>query len=172
MRTLTTLLAAVLLVACASDDSTDQIKEVAVNVVTLQSGTMTELRERRNQGPFRRYAEPPDVMLEIVEDAVRRARGKGGRKVEGVWVSKRRLEVIAKERDPEDAHREKYGLPFRSAVLVFVHPILGEPEASSVEIHATQRGPFHKGQVAWQRNLPRWIDDVMRERRGEILPLR
>ena len=164
-------LALLLLAACASDDTTDQIKEIAENVVTLQSGTMSELRERRGQGPFRRYEQPPEVMLEVVEEAVRRARGLGDRAVEGVYVSKRRGEVIAKEREPEKAAATKYSLPFRSAVLVVVHPIVGEPEASRVEMHAMERGPFHKGRVAWQRDLPGWIDDVLRQRRGEILPL-
>lgn len=161
-----------LLVACAGDDTTDQIKEVAENVVTLQSGTMTELRELRGQGPFRRYEQPPDVMLEVIEEAIGHARGLGGREVAGVWVSKRRGEVVAKEREPDEADSEKYSLPFRSAVLVIVHPVLGEPNVSQVEMHATHRGPFHKGRVAWQRDLPRWIDDVLRQRRGEILPLR
>ena len=162
----------VVLVACASDDTTDLIQEVGENVVTLQSGTMTELRELRGQGPFRRYEQPPEVMLEVVEEAIGHARGLGGREVGGVWVSRRRGEVVAKEREPDKADSETYGLPFRSAVLVVVHPVQGEPNVSRVEIHSTQRGPFHKGRVAWQRDLPRWIDDVLRQRRGEILPLR
>ena len=171
MRPFVVGLAVLLLAACASDDSTEQIKEVATNVVTLQSGTMSELRERRGQGPFRRYEESPETMLEVVEEAMGSARGLGGHEVAGVFVSRRRLEVIAKEREPAKAHIKKYGMPFRSAVLVIVHPVEGEPEASRLEIHATQRGPFHKGRVAWQRDLPGWIDDVLRRRRGEILPL-
>ena len=166
------LLLAVAVAGCASDDTTDLVKEVATNVVTLQTGTMTDLRERRGGGPFTRYEHAPDVMLEVVEEAARRARGMGGRPVEGVWVSKRRGEVVAKEREPHEASKGSYSLPFRSAVLVVVHPVQGEPDASRLEIHAMNRGPFHKGQVAWERDLPRWIDDVLRERRGEILPLR
>lgn len=172
MRRLGVCLLGLLLAACASDDTTDEIKEVAENVVTLQSGTITELRELRGQGPFRRYEQPPDVMLEVVEEAIGHARGMGGHPVAGVYVSKRRGEVIAKEREPDKAHLEKYGLPFRSAVFVVVHPVQGEPNVSKVEMHSTHRGPFHKGHVAWQRDLPVWIADVLRQRRGEILPLR
>jgi hypothetical protein len=49
-------------------------------------------------------------------------------------------------------------------MLAVVHPVRGRPGASRVEIHAIQRGPFHQGQVAWARDMPTWIDEVLADR--------
>jgi hypothetical protein len=49
-------------------------------------------------------------------------------------------------------------------MIAFVHPVSGNPDASRVEIHATQRGPSHRGVVRWLCDIPRWIDEVMAKR--------
>jgi hypothetical protein len=49
-------------------------------------------------------------------------------------------------------------------MLAVVHPVPGDPHASQVEIHAIQRGPFHRGRVAWELDMPGWIDEVLAER--------
>ena len=55
-----------LLAACVSDD----VKETAETVLTLQSGTVSELRDRRGNGPFTTYDLAPDAMLGVVEALV------------------------------------------------------------------------------------------------------
>ena len=150
--------------ACATGPMGNQVTEVAENVLTLQRGTMSELRTRRGQGPFVTYEVAPEEMLEVLEQAARMARGAGGRPVSAVFVSKLRREVVAKERTAEQAHDDSYGPPFRSAMLAVVHPVRGRPGASKVEIHAIQRGPFHQGQVDWERSMPGWIEEVLADR--------
>ncbi len=151
---------------------------MAVNVLTLRQGTVSDLRDLRGTGPFRRYDVSPDHLLHVVETAAHEARGAGGHRVEGVWASERRLEVIAKERAPEDQARTSYDLPWRSAMVATIHRVPGEPGASLLEVHAKDRGPFDQGVVRWERDLPRWIDEVLdRGRRGDdgengVRPLR
>jgi hypothetical protein len=154
------LAAAAALCACVSDT----VRETAVNVVTLQQGNVSELRRMRGRGPFLHYAVAPDTMLEVVEAAARRARGKGGLPVSAVFASTRSMEVIAKERRPADADDDGYGEPWLSAMVATVHPVEGEPGASRVEIHAVHRGPFHRGVVAWEASMPGWIAEELAAR--------
>lgn len=147
------LLGALLLAGGCSKD----VRESAETVLTLQSGTMSDLRARRGDGPFHAYLVPPAEMLGIVE-AVLRTR------VTAVFAEPRRMEVVAKERDAAHATEDWYGPAWRSAVIVFVHPVPGDASASKLEIHATNRGPFHKGVIAWERELPGLLADAVAHR--------
>ncbi|MGW8320291.1 MAG: hypothetical protein ACWGSD_01930, partial [Thermodesulfobacteriota bacterium] len=49
-----------------------------------------------------------------------------------------------------------------SAMVAMVHPVPGEPQASRLEIHAMNKGPFHRGVIDWERSMPRWIEEVLR----------
>lgn len=172
-RALSAAAGLVLLTACSG--ISDTAKETIVNVVTLQRGTISELRTRRGTGPFRTYARSPEVMLEVVHRAARKARGPDGRPVQAVFMSEERREIIAKERGLEDAADDGYAKPFRSAMIAFVHPVPGQPTHARVEVHAMERGPFHSGDVEWERDMPRWIEQALREpadRPGRITPLR
>jgi hypothetical protein len=160
-------LAALLAAGCVSDE----VREIAKNVVTLQRGSVSELARRRGRGPFREYDLPPEAMLEVVEDALGRARGLGGLPLAAIFPNPVRREVVAKERTPDRAHDDAYAPAFRSAVLVGVDPLPGRPGRSRVEIHATHRGPFHRGAVAWERDLPRWIDETLAERGPRLAPI-
>ena len=71
--------------ACSGID--DTVKDSAETVLTLRSGTMSDLRKRVGQGPFRTYEIPPAEMLEILEEAVGEARGRGDRPIRAVFVS-------------------------------------------------------------------------------------
>lgn len=146
------LLGALLVVACSKD-----VQETATNVLTFQSGAMSELREKRGEGPFHAYPVPPDEMLGLVEAVMKT-------KVTAVFAAPRRLEVVAKERDAAHATEDWYGPNWRSAVIVFVHPVPGDPSASKLEIHAMDRGPFHKGRIAWERELPPLLRDAATHR--------
>ncbi len=162
------LLSAFLLVGCVSDE----VMESAETVLTLQSGTMSELREKRGTGPFRTYDLPPATMLGVVEEAARRAVDEAGEPVRAVFVSERKGEVVAKERGGEHAEDDGYEAPFRTAMLAVVHRVRGRSDASRVEIHMIQRGPFHRGVVNWTRDMPTWIDQVLAERKAqEAAPL-
>jgi len=140
----------------------DDVRESAQTVLSLRFGTMSDLRERRGTGPRRRYDLPPHRLLGVVERAAYRARGKGGVPVQAVFVSEARREVVAKERDGEDAADKGYGAPFLSALLAVVHEVPGDPTRSDLEVHEIRSGPFHQGVVRWERDLPRWIDEVLR----------
>lgn len=147
--------------ACSGISETTQ--ETIVNVLTLQRGTISELRTRRGTGPFRTYAVPPDRLLAAAHRAAGMARGEDGKPLPAIWLSEDRREVIAKERRGEDAQDDGYSKPFRSAMIAFVHPVPGAPGQSRVEVHAMHRGPFHRGTVDWERDMPRWIDAALRE---------
>ena len=152
----------VVLAGCSGlDDNTRQAVE---NVATFQRGTITDLKAKRGAGPFEVYDVPPDEMLLILRDAAAKARGLGDMPVRAIFVSELRSEVIAKEREPEQALDDAYDGPFRSAMVATVHKVIGDPDQSKVEIHATHRGPFHRGAVEWARDMPRWIDEVIAER--------
>ena len=151
--------ALLLLAGCVSKE----VGEVAENVLTLQGGTISELRDRRGTGPFTTYEVAPAKMLAVIERACRKARGLGGRPVIAVFVSERYREVIAKERTAEASKDDSYAAPFRSAVVASVDPLPGRPDACRVEIHAMNRGPFHRGAVAWERDLPGWIREALAE---------
>ena len=144
----------------------DRVKDTAETVLTLRSGTMSDLRLRVGDGPFTTYDVPPEEMLTVVEEAARSARGRGGRPVAGIFVSELRGEVVAKERPPDKAHEDGYADPFLSAMVATVRPVTNRPDVSSVEIHAIRSGPFHRGVVAWERDMPRWIGAVLRARRA------
>jgi hypothetical protein len=84
--------------------------------------------------------------------------------VVAVFAEPRRMEVCAKERDANHATDDGYAEAWRSAAIVFVHPVPGDPSSSKLEIHATNRGPFHKGRIAWERELPACLDDAVAHR--------
>lgn len=157
--------------ACVSKE----VQASAETVLSLRSGTMSDLRQRRGQGPFTRYDVPPGRMLEILEAAVRRARGSGGQPVRAIFVSPARGEVVAKERSGKDARRSTYSEPFDSAMLAIVHADRADAQSCRVELHAIQSGPFHRGSVQWVRDMPGWIDEELRAKArpggGGILPI-
>ncbi len=156
------LVSSCLIAGCAGLD--EDVQDAATNVLTLQSGTISELKAKRGSGPFTTYAVPPDEMLTVLRDAASKARGLGDRPVRAIFVSERRSEVIAKEREPDESTDEYYDGVFRTAMVATVHKVIGDPSSSRVEIHATQRGPFHRGAVQWTRDMPKWIDEVIAER--------
>lgn len=158
----------VLLAGCANE----RVGEAAETVLTLQSGTINELRNRRGSGPYVTYPFAPDEMLGILENAARRAHNAAGEPVQAVFVYEGAREVVAKERAGVEGRSTGYPAAFRTAMYAAVLPVRGDPGSSRVEIHAMQRGPFHKGVVQWQRDMPRWIDEVIAERSAPIAPLK
>ena len=168
---MTRVVLASLLLLGLSGCVSDQVKETAETVLTLQGGTISELRERRGSGPFTTYDVAPDVMLSVLERAAGRARDAAGEPVKAVFVSTARREVVAKERARENAQDEGYSAPFRTAMLAVVHPVRDRPEQSRVEIHTIQRGPFHRGVVNWQRDMPGWIAAEISAEAAPLTPL-
>ena len=166
-RVLVLLLPLFVLPACSGGASSqldsETIKEVAGEVLTFQSGTVNELRRRRGKGPFTHYDLPPDELLTVVYRAAKKARGVDGQPIRGVWKRKISMEVVAKERTAEFVESEKYDDPWRTAMLAMVHPVPGKPNESRLEIHATSKGPFHKGRIAWTHTMPCWIREVLAE---------
>lgn len=158
----------VLASGCTGGTSTENLEEIAVNVVTLQSGTTTDLRERRNQGPFVTYEVSPEGMLLVLETAMKQAGGEASWPYVEVYVSKRYGEVLAKEFGEPG---KGYGDPFRSAALAIVHPVVDRPHQSRVETHTIERGPFHRGSVAWRQRLPAWIAAALAQRE-DVKPIR
>jgi hypothetical protein len=156
---------AVLLAACgstsedssSSNDKSKQVKEIATNVLTLQSGTVSDLRARRGRGPFLEFDVPPDEMVSIAEKAMKT-------KVVAVFPNRRAREVVAKERGPEAQWDDRYAPSWLSAAVVIVHPIADDPNRSRVEIHATDRGPFHRGRIAWEKELPPLLAELAAQR--------
>lgn len=148
----------------------DRAVESLATVATLRSGTMSELRAQRGLGPFRRYEVAPDVLLEAVAAAATHARGRGNRPVKAIFTSRRRGEVVAKERAPGDADSTGYAKPFVSAMLAVVHGIPGEPHAARLEIHETHSGPFHVGAVRWRGDMPGWIEGELARRAPTAMP--
>jgi len=167
----TRVLLACLLLSALTGCVSDEVKETAKTVLTLQGGTVSELRDRRGSGPFTTYDVAPGEMLGIVERAARRARNKDGEPVRAVFVSAARGEVVAKEREDELASDDGYGAPFRTAMLAVVHPVRDRPDQSRVEIHMIQRGPFHRGVVNWTRDMPTWIAAEIAEAAAPVAPL-
>lgn len=154
----------VLLVATVPACSKD-VRETAKTVLSLQDGSMTALRERRGSGPFRTYAVPPGEMLRIVESVLRA-------RTFAVFAEPRRGEVCGKEREGAATLDDTYAEAWRSAVIVFVHPVPDDERASKVEFHATQRGAFTKGNIRWETELPPALDEAVRTRVAPIRPLR
>jgi hypothetical protein len=153
--------AVALAVALAACSTSQEVRDIAENVLTLQTGTVRALRERTGRGPFVTYDVPPERMVGVIEAAARKAVGCGGKPVVAVFASTRYGEVIAKERAPEAASDDGYTEPFRTAMLAVVKPEPGNPSRSVVEIQEIRRGPFHGGCVEWRRDMPRWIDEVL-----------
>ncbi len=152
------LLGCGLLLGCSGTDrSSETIQTTAENVLTLQSGTVSELKERRGSGPFTTYDLSPGAMLEVLERALGRAGSEDEPPYVTVYVSERYGEVLAKEFG--EPHKS-YADPFRSAALAIVHPLRGEEERCRVEVHQVQRGPFHRGRVRWAA-VPGWIDEAI-----------
>jgi hypothetical protein len=150
------------LLALAACTASPEVRETVENVLTLQTGTIRELRSRTGRGPFLTYDVPPARMVPVLEAAARRAVGCAGRPVVAVFASARYGEVIAKERAPEEAADDGYSAPFRSAMIAVVRPAPGDPGRSVVEVQEIRRGPFHRGCVAWRRDMPGWIAETLR----------
>ena len=91
----------VLLLGCSGAD--ESVREAAETVLTLQSGTVNELRNKRGSGPFTTYDVPPDEMLEVLDRAARKARNDVGEPVQAVFVYENAREVVAKERSGDAA---------------------------------------------------------------------
>jgi hypothetical protein len=143
--------------ACSSEGSSKTIKEVAETVFTLQRGTMTDLKESFGTGPFRDYAVPPAEMIDLVAAVLKT-------KVAAVCVEPRFGQVIAKERAGKDIDKDEYSPAFRTAVIVFVHPVPDSPGRCRVEIHAIGRGPFHRGFIDWEHEVPPLLDAAVAHR--------
>ena len=72
--------------------------------------------------------------------------------------------MTAKER-AYDVHPDVgYSEDWRSAVVITVHPILGEPNVSRVEWHAGRRSPLLPCGVHWDGVLPGLIAEALAER--------
>jgi hypothetical protein len=133
-------------------------------VLTLRNGTMSELKARRGQGPFRIYQVPPVEMLGVVATACGKAVGQRGRPVTVVEISQRYMEVSAKEQAHDAPKDASYGDDWISAVLVIVHPDAAQPDLSRVEWHTTARSPLIGCSVDWERVLPGLIEAELRAR--------
>lgn len=151
--------------AGCSASSLKTVGEVAGTVLTLQSGTVTDLKARRDTGPYRDYDVPPAEMMALVEGVLRT-------KVVAVFPEPLQQVVVAKERAGKEELDDGYAAPFRTAVVVFVHPVAGDPMRCRVEVHAGQRGPFHRGRIDWERDVPPLLDEAVARRRAPLRPLR
>jgi len=143
----------------------ENVKDIAHDVLTLRSGTISALKDMRGQGPFHMYSVPPAEMLEVAAAACRKAVGVGNRPPL-VSVSERALEVTAKEVEPDAPKDPGYSEDWRSAVVIIVHPDVSNPSVSRVEWHAARRSPLLGYRVDWISRLPGWIDEALRERAG------
>ncbi len=151
-------------VGCSAS-SAKTLGEVAGTVFTLQSGTVSDLKALRDTGPYRDYDVPPAEMMTLVEGVLRS-------KVVAVFPEPMQQVVVAKERHGKEALDDGYAAPFRTAVVVFVHPVVGAPARCRVEVHACQRGPFHRGRIDWEREVPPLVDEAVARRRAPLRPLR
>jgi hypothetical protein len=158
------LLAAALLVSACSGMS-DDTKEAVENVVTLQTGAVSDLRKCRGMGPFRDYEVPPEEMLYVIEGVLLG-------KTPAVWVNLDALEVVAKERVGGLAASDEYDEDWLSAVSVMVHPVVGHPGRSRVEVHSVQKGKFKKGWIAWEREIPPLLDAAVAGHARGLRPIK
>lgn len=166
MRRIASLALAAAVALATAPACSKELRESAKAVFTLKGGSMTGLRARRGDGPFRTYAVPPAEMIALVAAVLKT-------KVVAVFEDPRRGEVCAKERDAKLATEDTYADDWRSAVVVFVHPVPGNPAASKVEFHAMQAGPFDRGTVHWDVEFPAALDDAVAHRgTTPIRPLR
>ncbi len=150
--------------ACSAS-SRENVKDVAETVFTFQTGTVSELKARRDTGPFRDYAVPPAEMMTLVEAVLRS-------KVVAVFPEPLQQVVVAKEREGKEALDDSYAPAFHSAVVVFVHAVQGEAGRCRVEVHAGHRGPFRRGSIDWEREVPALLDEAVAKRRAPLRPLR
>jgi len=153
---------ALALAACKADDT---VKQTVKDVLSLKTGTVSDLKSRRGLGPFREYPVPPAEMLDLVAEAI-------STKVVAVFPDPRAGEVVAKERVGKDRYDDWYAPDWVSAVAVYVHPVIGAPDRSKVEIHWTNRGRFHRGSIDWANELPPLLDAAVAKRgTGRTRPL-
>ena len=155
--------------ACAPGCVSENVKDVAHDVLTLRTGTISALKDMRGQGPFHMYPVPPAEMLEVVAAACRKAVGVGNRPPL-VSVSERALEVTAKELEPDAPKDPGYSQDWRSAVVVIIHPDPRNPSVSRVEWNACRRSSLLGYRVDWMGSLPGWIDEALRERAAGAKP--
>jgi hypothetical protein len=149
------LLGVVLGVAGCAEGPSENTKKAVENVVTLRFGTVSDLHELVGTGPFLDLPLAPARMLPLVTAILRT-------KVPAVFENERTMTVIAKERRGPDAWVDDYSPEWVSAVLVAIFPVEGRPDACRVEIHATNRGAFAKGSIAWERDLPPLFEEAAR----------
>ena len=154
--------ASLLLAGCAG--MSDDTKEAVRNVLTLETGAVSDARQRRGFGPFRDYEVPPDEMLDVVHGALLA-------KTPAVFVNRDAREVVAKEREPAKAASDAYAEPWLSAVVVTVHPLAGRPGRSSVEVHAVRKGVFKGGCIDWEAEVPRLLDAAVARRARGLAPI-
>jgi hypothetical protein len=149
---------------CSSDPD-DQVSQVAKDVLTLKTGTVSELKAQRGAGPFREYPVSQDVLFEVVVEVLKS-------RVAAVFPNRKAYEVVAKERHGKDRYDDWYSPEWRSAVVVYVHPVLGDDARSKLEIHGMHRGAFHRGCIEWECDLPAQIDAAVAARgSGRVRPL-
>lgn len=152
------LVPCLLLGGCVSERTAEAVRDV----VTLRTGTISELRDRRGRGPFQEHEVPPADMLEVVARACRAMVGLRGRPVTTVEVSRRHGEVTAKEQGLDGRRDPAYGDEWVSAVVVVVHPVVGQPGRSRVEWHATRRSVLMVRGVDWEGALAARIEQEVR----------
>ena len=143
------------------------MRETAATVFTLQGGVDDRAARATGDGPFRTYAVPPAEMISLVGAVMKT-------KVVAVFEDAHRGEVCAKERESKLATEDTYAEAWRSAVVVFVHPVPGErrrrPNSRSTRRSAA---PFHMGDIDWEAELPPLFDDAVAHRgTTPIRPLR
>jgi hypothetical protein len=155
---------ALLATACSSDPD-DNVSKVAKDVLSLKTGTVSALKEQRGAGPFREYPVPQEDLFDLVVEVLQG-------KVAAVFPNRKGFEVVAKERFGKDRYDDWYSPDWHSAVVVYIHPVMGDDARSKLEIHSTNRGRFHRGRINWQGELPALIDAAVAKRGpGRIRPL-
>jgi hypothetical protein len=143
----------------------DDTKEAVHNVLTLETGAVSDARTCRGQGPFRDYDVPPEEMLDLAEGALLS-------KTPAVFVNRDAREVVAKEREGGLAASDAYAKTWLSAVVVTVHPDASRPGRSRVEVHAVKKGVFKGGCVDWEREVPGLLDAAVARRARGLQPIR
>ena len=129
----------------------ETVREVAENVLTLQTRDGERPQDRRGTGPFRGVRPParmPACSPRRCAAPGRGAAGGGALPVE-VYVSRRYGEVLAKEGFERPG--QGYADPFRSAALAIVHPVPGRPDGVPDRDPRDRPRPVHRGTVHWER---------------------
>jgi hypothetical protein len=159
--------------ACSSGDSGGKsgesgnaTKDAIRNVLTLRFGAVSNARALRGTGPFREYALSPDGLFDVAVEAL-------GARTKALWPNRRRAEIVVKEQTEGDPADPYYSDDWSSAAVVTVHPVEGNPARSRMEVHAVARGVFTRGHVAWESEVPAWVDAAVASgRRDAIRPIR